>query len=144
MKPSPATHTMESSPGSKFIMVLDQDEKSRQALEESLEGSGHHTESFHCLSDVQITEFNFAKFDLVICDLDNGLEIWKNLLARIRMQCLDTQLVLSSGKAAEREWLEALQLGVFDLLVKPYSKSEVLRVTGNALAMNYNHRFRTE
>src|SRR5262245_21454203 len=123
MKPSHATHAMKSSPRSKFIMVLDEDEKSRRVLEESLEGSGHHTESFRCLSDLQITEFNFARFDLVICDLDSGLAVWKNLLDRIRRQRLDTQLVLTSRKAAEQEWLEALQLGAFDLLLKPYSKS---------------------
>jgi len=68
-------------------------------------------------------------------------EVWKHLLDRIRAQRLDTQLILTSRTAAEREWLEALQVGAFDLLAKPYLKSEVLRVTSNALAMNYNRRF---
>jgi len=124
-------------------MVLDEDEESRLALQQSLDELGHRTEQFSSLSDRQIPEFDLAKFDLVICDLDNGSGVWKHLLDRIRMQRLDTQLVLASQKAAEREWLEALQLGAFDLLVRPYSKSEVRRVITNALAMNYNRQFTT-
>jgi len=62
-------------------------------------------------------------------------------LDRIRSQKLRTQLVLTSRKAAESEWLEALQVGVFDLLPKPLSKSEVQRVAANALSMNYNGNF---
>ena len=122
-------------------MVLDGDEDSRVALEESLDELGHRTQLFPFPKALQVPEFDFAGFDLVICDLDEVPELWKRLLDRIRAQGLNTQLVLTSRKAAEREWLEALQLGAFDLLAKPYSKSEVLRVALNALSMNYNQRF---
>src|SRR5262249_54596766 len=119
-------------------MVLDGDEDSRMALEESLDELGHRTQLFPCLRALEIPEFDFAEFDLVICDLDEVPDLWKCLLDRIRTHRLDTQLVLTSRKAAEREWLEALQVGAFDVLAKPYLKSEVLRVTSNALSMNYN------
>jgi DNA-binding NtrC family response regulator len=127
--------------GVKSIMVLDEDEESRTTLEQSLDELGHRTTLFLSLSDLQIPEFDFAGFDLVICDLDKTPGVWKHLLNRIRAQRLGTQLILTSRTAAEREWLEALQVGAFDLLAKPYLKSEVLRVTSNALAMNYNRRF---
>ena len=125
----------------KSIMVLDGDQDSRTALQESLDELGHRTHLFSCPRALEIPEFDFAGVDLVICDLDELPQLWKCLLDQIRAQGLDTQLVLSSRKAAEQEWLEALQLGAFDLLAKPYSKSEVLRVTSNALSMNYNQRF---
>ena len=111
MNPRYPEHTSENSHGQRSIMVLDEDEKSRQILERNLAESGHRTESLPCLSDLQIPEFDLARFDLVICHLDNGLRVWKGLLDRIRAQRLDTQLVLTSQKAAEREWLEALPAG---------------------------------
>ena len=143
MKPNLQLNSNGSLPGSKLILVLDEEEESSQQLKQSLEDLGHRIDVHPSMSDFQIAELDLAKFDLVICDLDNGPGLWRFLLERIRELRLDTQLVLTSQKAAETEWLEALQLGVFDFLVKPYSKSEILRVTANALTMNYNRMFKT-
>jgi DNA-binding NtrC family response regulator len=130
-------------PGSKSLLVLDEDESSSQDLKQRLEDVGHRIELRPSIGDFPMAKLDLAKFDMVICDSDNGQGVWKFLLARIRVQRLNTQLVLTSQKAAETEWLEALQLGVFDLLVKPYSKSEVLRITANALTTKYSHNFKT-
>jgi len=58
--------------GVKSIMVLDEDEESRTALEQSLDELGHRTTLFLSPSDRQIPEFDFTGFDLVICDLDKA------------------------------------------------------------------------
>ena len=143
MKQSPNSNSNGTIPGSKSILVLDEEEQSSRHLKESLESLGHQVDLRQSINDLQIAELDLTKSDLVICDSDAALGVWKFLLNRIRSLRLDTQLVLTSRQAGESDWLEALQLGVFDLLVKPYSKSEVLRVTLNALTMNYNQRFMT-
>ncbi len=143
MRESRQSHSIGKHVEVKSILVLDGDQDSSWELKLSLEGSGYRVDWCNWPGNSQIAASNLADFDLVICDLDNGLGVWKLLLDWIRAQRLDTQLVLTSRQAAEREWLEALQLGVFDLLIKPYSRSEILRVTGNALTMNYNSRFKT-
>ena len=127
----------------KSILILDEEYQGSLYLRQSLESSGYRIVLHHPVGDFQIAELNLAEFDLIICDSDNGLGVWRFLLDRIRSRKLVTQLVLTSRKAGESEWYEALQLGVFDFLVKPYSMSEVLRITSNALSMNYSHKFRT-
>ena len=131
----------ETVPGSRSILVVDEEEQTSQHLSESLASLGHQVDFLQSVVDFQLADLDLTKFDLVICDSETALGVWRLLLARIRSQRLRTQLVLTSRKAEESEWLEALQLGVFDLLPKPLSKSEVQRVAVNALAMNYNSNF---
>ncbi len=128
---------------SKSILILDEEGQASQNLKQSLEKSGYRTELHHSIGDFRIAELDLAGFDLVICDFDNGLGVWKFLLDRIHTQKLLTQLVVISKKARESEWYEALQLGVFDFLIKPYSTPEVLSIVSSALLMNYSRKFQT-
>ncbi len=127
----------------KLILILDEEYQSSLDLRQTLESSGYRTTLHHSLSDFQIAELDLTEFHLIICDSDNGLGVWRFLLDRIRSKGLVTQLVLTSRKKGESEWYEALQLGVFDFLVKPYSMSEVLRIASNALSINYSQKFQT-
>jgi DNA-binding NtrC family response regulator len=128
---------------SKSILILNEEGHATQTLKQCLEGSGYQIDLRHSISDFRIAELDLAGFDLVICDSDNGLGVWKFLLDRIHSQKLLTQLVVISKKARESEWYEAIQLGVFDFLIKPYSTHEVLRIVSSALLMNYSRKFQT-
>jgi hypothetical protein len=89
--------------------VLDEDEQSSQYLKESLGDLGYQVDLRQSISDFQIAELDLARFDLVICDSDIGLGVWKFLLNRIRLQRLDTHLVLASMvPVAERKLGQAV------------------------------------
>jgi len=128
---------------SKSILILDEEGQAAQTLKQCLEGSGYQIDLRHSTSNFQIADLDLAGFDLVICDSDSGVGVWKFLLDRIQTQKLLTQLVLISRKARESEWYEGLQRGVFDFLIQPYSTNEVLSIVSSALLMNYSRKFQT-
>lgn len=128
---------------SKSILILVEEGQATRTLKQRLEGLGHRIDFRHSISDFQIAELDLTGFDLVICDSENGLGVWKFLLDRIHSQKLLAQLVVISKKARDSEWYEALQLGVFDVLIKPYSTHEVLRIVSSALLVNYSRKFQT-
>lgn len=140
---SPDSAPREKLSSAKSILVLDEEVQTTSDLKAVLEALGHRVDVRARVTEALLAKLDLGKFDLVICDSDHDAGLWKRVLNRIRSHRLDTQLVLTSRQSAEVEWLEALQLGVFDLLPKPYSTSETLRVTTNALAFNYNHKFKT-
>jgi DNA-binding NtrC family response regulator len=127
----------------KSILILDEEFQAGENLKQILEGSGYRIDLRRSISDFRIAELDLAGFDLVICDSENGLRLWNFLLDRIHSQKLLTQLVVISKKARGSEWFEALQLGVFDFLVTPYSTNEVLRIVSSAFLMNYSQKFQT-
>jgi DNA-binding response OmpR family regulator len=49
-------------------------------------------------------------------------------------------LIVSSRTADERLWAEVLNLGAYDVLVKPFDPTEVSRVVGLAW-LNWKHAF---
>ncbi len=57
------------------------------------------------------------------CELAGGLS-WRDLLAEID----EMGVIVTSKVADERLWAEVLNLGGYDLLMKPLDPAEVLRV----------------
>ncbi len=69
---------------------------------------------------------------VVICE-SHGLEgSWKELLAHFTRMQRPPLLVVTSLFADERLWSEALNLGAYNVLAKPFSTNEVLHVIGFA------------
>jgi len=65
---------------------------------------------------------------VAICDTESGGDQWRSLLAEL--QGADApNLIFTSRLADERLWAEVLNLGGYDLLVQPFDRTEVLRVT---------------
>jgi two-component system, NtrC family, response regulator HydG len=77
-------------------------------------------------------KFNADRYDLVISDLRmprmDGLE----LLRRIRAQRPDTTFVLITGEGSERHAVEAMKLGAYDYLKKPFENDELTAVVRRA------------
>jgi DNA-binding response OmpR family regulator len=57
---------------------------------------------------------------------------WKDLLDEIQRLEFPPMLVVTDRLANERLWAEVLNLGGYDLLMKPFDPEEVLRVTSSA------------
>jgi DNA-binding NtrC family response regulator len=65
------------------------------------------------------------------CDLPDGN--WKNILAGMSGLPSAPALIVASHLANERLWAEVLNLGGYDLLIKPFDLKEATRVIGMAL-----------
>ena len=62
---------------------------------------------------------------IVLCDAESG---WRETLDEFRTLPDPPFLVVTSRLADDRLWSEALNLGAYDVLAKPYDTDEVLRV----------------
>lgn len=62
---------------------------------------------------------------VVLCDSDSG---WREVLDEFRSIPHPPALIVTSRMADDRLWSEALNLGAYDVLAKPYQPDEVLRV----------------
>lgn len=70
---------------------------------------------------------------LVICERDLPLGDWKDLLEHSQKLADPPFLIVTSRHADDYLWAEALNLGAYDVLCKPFSSSEVMRVVSEAL-----------
>ena len=71
---------------------------------------------------------------IVICQVDDLLPgMWRDLLEHISFLPDPPLLILASRLADERLWAEALNLGCYDVLAKPFDAVEVIRIIGLAL-----------
>ena len=65
---------------------------------------------------------------IVVC----GAATWKDMLAHLGQYAEPPVLIVSSRLADEHLWAEALNLGAYDVLAKPYHAPEVRRVLSHA------------
>lgn len=84
-----------------------------------------------CLSTVRKT-----RIPIVLCDTDGN---WRRLLEEFRELPEPPYLIVTSRLADDRLWSEALNLGAYDVLAKPFERSEVVRVLTMAW-MRWNAR----
>ncbi len=66
---------------------------------------------------------------VAICDTDVPDGNWQALLADLLTRANPPKLIVSARLADERLWAEVLNLGGYDVLMQPFDRHEVLRVT---------------
>ena len=71
--------------------------------------------------------------NLVLCEKDLPDGTWKDVFREAGGLDNPPPVVVVSRLADERLWAEVLNLGGFDVLLKPFEHSEVRRVMGMAL-----------
>lgn len=69
---------------------------------------------------------------IVIYDCDVSSGTWSEMLERISLLPHPPLVILSSRLADERLWAEALNLGAWDVLAKPFEADEVIRIVSIA------------
>jgi response regulator RpfG family c-di-GMP phosphodiesterase len=68
------------------------------------------------------------RISVVLCERDLLPGTWKDLLASVQLMPNPPRVIVASRFADERLWAEALNLGVHDVLAKPFDATEVQRV----------------
>jgi len=69
---------------------------------------------------------------IVICDCDVSSGTWAEMLVQLSLLPDPPLLIVTSRLADERLWAEALNLGAWDVLAKPFDAAEVIRIIGVA------------
>ena len=69
---------------------------------------------------------------VVLCERDLPPQTWIDLYQNLQNLSTPPCLIVTSRLADERLWAEALNLGAWDVLAKPFERSEVLRTVKSA------------
>jgi DNA-binding response OmpR family regulator len=64
---------------------------------------------------------------LVLCERDLGQNTWKDVFAQTMLMLHSPLTIVTSRLADEHLWAEALNLGAYDVLAKPFDAAEVTR-----------------
>jgi DNA-binding NtrC family response regulator len=73
-----------------------------------------------------------APIPIVICDDEVAPGAWGDLLSHISFFPDPPLLIVTSRLADERLWAEAVNLGAWDVLAKPFDAQEVIRIVSVA------------
>jgi DNA-binding NtrC family response regulator len=114
------------------ILVIDDEAIARENLEHILRKDGYDVVT----ADSGISalkKLSSAEFDLVMTDLKmkqvDGMEV----LARVKEQYPDTEVVMLTAYATVSTAIEAMQRGAYHYIPKPYKIDEVRMIAGRAL-----------
>jgi CheY-like chemotaxis protein len=72
------------------------------------------------------------KAPIVLCERESVMGSWKDMLESVGRFPAPPMLIVTSRTADEYLWAEALNLGAYDVLSKPYHAPEVVRVLSMA------------
>jgi len=73
-----------------------------------------------------------ARIPLVVTERDLAPGSWRDILENVLRLPDPPMLIVTSRLADDYLWAEALNLGAYDVLVKPFDASEVVRVISSA------------
>ena len=76
---------------------------------------------------------------VVLCERDLLPDLWTDVLERVALLPDGPSLIVTSRLADDRLWAEALNRGAYDVLAKPFDRTEVLRSVSLAW-LRWHHR----
>jgi DNA-binding NtrC family response regulator len=105
------------------VSPLQEDHRSLQAI------LGHSTWNLFNADQVPpaLDFLDRHEISVVLCERDLMPGTWIDMLENIRRLSHPPSLIVTSRLADERLWSEALNLGAWDVLAKPFDRSEVFR-----------------
>lgn len=110
------------------VLIVDDDESSRQLLSEVLEANGYQVGAVEDGSAARIELSRDGDYRIVVADLRMPKETGLDLFRHLRQQNSNYGIILMSSfiSGTEREMAE--QLGVHALLEKPFRLNEFVQV----------------
>ncbi len=79
-----------------------------------------------------LTALRKVRVPVVVCESDLQPGTWKEVLEELSTLPDPPFLIVTSRLADERLWAEALNLGAYDVLAKPFDRTEVARIVSTA------------
>jgi two-component system response regulator AtoC len=114
------------------LLVVDDERLIRTSLERALAGQGHHAEAADSVA-AALAALSRRRFDAAVVDLKlpdgNGLELLKRMVA----ESPETKVVVITAHGTVETAVEAMKLGAYDFVKKPFELDELLTTVQNAL-----------
>jgi DNA-binding NtrC family response regulator len=114
------------------VLVVDDEKLIRSSLERALAGLGYQAEAAESLAHANAA-VTAKRFDLVVLDLKLGDGSGLALLRRLHAEAPETKVVVITAHGSIDLAVEAMKLGAYDFVKKPFELDELLTTAGNAL-----------
>jgi DNA-binding NtrC family response regulator len=115
-----------------MILVVDDEKLIRTSLEKALTSLGLKAESAGSFAEAEAL-ISRTRFELVVLDLKLGDGDGFDLLRRLRQESPDTKVVVITAHGSIESAVEAMKLGAYDFVKKPFELDELLATAQNAL-----------
>jgi DNA-binding response OmpR family regulator len=113
------------------LLAISPDWEDRRSLESILDSSGWTVQG--APSILAAAGLMQNKYSLILCDRDLPDGSWHDVFRQTEGLETPPPVVVFSKNADRPFWAEVLNLGGYDVILKPFVKSEVTRVIGMAL-----------
>jgi len=114
------------------ILVVDDEQSMREFLEILLTKAGHEVSAASNLSSA-LTRAAEGDLDLVLSDLRLGAESGISLLQAVKARTPSTEVVILTAFATTENAIQAMKLGAYDYVLKPFKVDELKIVVEKAL-----------
>src|SRR3954454_4987155 len=107
------------------LLVVDDEKNLRLVVQKELSRQGHEVE---CAEDGEAAWAMLQEqdFDVLLCDINMPRLDGMGLLRRTREQCQNPpEVIMLTGQATVESAIEAMKLGAYDYLTKPYRIAEL-------------------
>jgi len=121
------------------IAVIDDQELIRDSLQQTLSRAGYRVESFG-EADLAVKVLKTRQFDLVITDLKMPNLDGIGLIRQLRGAGLDSEVIVMTAYGTVDTAVEAMKLGAFDYVQKPFEADQIEFVVSRALQHRRLHR----
>ena len=81
-----------------------------------------------CTLASALTILRETRIPIVVCECDLAPGTWQEMLAQLALLPNPPFLIVTSLLADEQLWAEALNIGAYDVLAKPFDRKEVIRI----------------
>jgi len=112
------------------VLFVSPDEKGRASLERIVRSQW--TVVARATVDSALSVLREIPIPIVICDAQIAPLAWREMLDHIWLLPDPPLLIVTSRLADERLWAEAVNLGAWDVLAKPFDAEEVIRIVSVA------------
>ena len=112
------------------ILVVDDNRELREILEEYLRGEGDNVEGADNGKEA-LEKYRENYYDLIITDLNMPELAGMELIKIIQQENEITEFVIITGYASMDSAVEAIKIGAFDYIVKPFRMEELKVVVKN-------------
>jgi DNA-binding NtrC family response regulator len=93
-----------------------------------------------CTFESAVTALQEDRVPIILSECDLDPNTWRDLLQYVSLFSDPPLVIVTSRLADERLWVEALNLGAYDVLAKPFNSDEVYRVLESAWCHWANRR----
>lgn len=123
-----------------YILLVDDDLPLINSFKSILKNKGYIVESSstgkRALNKAEKTKFDLAILDIVLPDIRAD-----ELAMELKKKNRNTVIILITGLPHFQDCIDILDLGIYDILLKPISPDELLKICRDALSTNKNKTY---